>query len=269
MTFETRPTDSLGVVFVDTHCHLDDESFNEDRETVLNDSRESGVLAWINVGFEPRRWSAALRMTSEISGMSHMLGVHPSSAQYWNDEVRGELVNHAESSNARAVGEIGFDFYRDNAPYEVQKRAFIDQLSIARDLGLPAVIHVRHAEDQLLETLEAEETLPRLVFHSFDGSERLTRFALSHDALIGVGGLATRHKSEGLRAQLKSIPLESMVLETDSPYLVPARQKLRRNTPAQVRTIAQFIADLLGRSIDDVARTTTSNAESVFGKLLP
>jgi TatD DNase family protein len=107
-----------------------------------------------------------------------------------------------------------------------------------------------------------------MVFHSFDGSSRLTRFILEHDAVVGVGGLATRQKSEALREQLLSIPLQSMILETDSPYLIPARQKGRRNTPAHVRTVALFLADHLGCSVEEVARETTSTAESLFGSLL-
>lgn len=269
MTFETTLTDSPGSLLIDTHCHLDDESFADDLQTVLDDSRDAGVAAWITVGFEPRRWQAAIRMATEISGMSHMLGVHPSSAQLWNNDIREQLVDLVTSSKPTAIGEIGLDFFRDNAPFEVQRRAFIDQLALAREFALPAVIHLRDAESELLEVLDDEVSLPKLVFHSFDGTERLTRFVRNNDAVIGVGGLATRQKSGALRDQLRSIPLESMILETDSPYLVPARQKVRRNTPSHVRTIAHFLAVHLDRSIDDVARITSSTAESVFGKLLP
>lgn len=201
--------------------------------------------------------------------MAHMLGVHPGHADEWNDDIREQLVAALRSTGARAVGEVGLDFYRDNAPYTVQHRAFVDQLGIARDLGLPAVIHMRDAEDEMLEILERQADLPKIVFHSFDGSPRLTRFVLEHDAVIGVGGLATRQKSEQLREQLRFIPLSSMILETDSPYLVPARQKARRNTPAHVRTVAGFLADHLDCSIDRIARQTTVTAESLFGSLLP
>ena len=114
----------------------------------------------------------------------------------------------------------------------------------------------------------AERELPRLLFHSFDGTDRLTHFILEHDARIGVGGLATRQKSAVLREQLRRIPLDAMVLETDSPYLVPARQKARRNTPSHVRTIAAFLAGHLGRPVDEIAHVTTANAETIFGRLL-
>lgn len=254
---------------IDTHCHLDDPSFGDDIDAVLQASRNVGVHAWIIVGFAPDRWNSAIRMARDIEGLAHMLGVHPANAREWNDDTANRLRHLLGSTGARAVGEIGLDFYRDNAPYEIQRRAFVDQLQIARDLALPVVFHMRDAEDEMLEILEQERDVPRMVFHSFDGSERLTRFILAHDAVVGVGGLSTRQKSEQLREQLRRIPLSSMILETDSPWLIPARQKARRNTPAQVRTVATFLADHLGCTLQDVARETTATAESVFGRLLP
>jgi TatD DNase family protein len=253
---------------IDTHCHLDDDSFDHDLEDVLEQSRRAGVRAWINVGFAPERWEASMRLARCHPGMAHMLGVHPSHAQDWSDDIRDRLRALVLDTGARAIGEIGLDFYRDNAPLAIQQRAFVEQLALARELGLPAVIHLRDAETEMVDILAAEHELPRLLFHSFDGTERLTRFILGHDARIGVGGLATRQKSAELRERLRRIPLEAMVLETDSPYLVPARQKVRRNTPSHVRTVAAFLARHLGRPVDEIAHVTTANAEAIFGRLL-
>jgi TatD DNase family protein len=266
---EEQNTDDASVSsMIDTHCHLDDDSFDDDRESVLDESRAAGVTAWINVGFAPERWAASVQLSQRYAGMSHMLGVHPSHAQEWNDRVRDDLGVLLVDTGARAIGEIGLDFYRDNAPLDVQRRAFVGQLALARELGLPAVIHLRDAESALLDILIQERDLPRLLFHSFDGSARLTRFVLEHDAKVGVGGLATRQKSASLRAQLREIPLRSMVLETDAPYLIPARQKARRNTPSHVRTVAAFLAGHLQRPFAEIARETTTNAEALFGRLL-
>ncbi len=268
MTSGYEMDQGLGSSLVDTHCHLDDSSFETDLETVLEESRQAGVRAWINVGFAPERWGASVALAERYSGMAHMLGVHPSHAQEWSGSVREELRSLLVETKARAVGEIGLDFYRDYAPLEVQRRALVDQLALARELGLPAVIHMRAAEEQLVGILAEEPELPRLLFHSFDGSAKLTRFILERDAWIGVGGLATRQRSAALREQLRHIPLERMVLETDAPYLVPARQRVRRNTPAQVRTIAAFLADHLGRPFAEIASQTSATAEMIFGRLL-
>lgn len=265
MTSEATPASLL----IDTHCHLDDPSFSDDLDDVLSSSRDAGVVAWIMVGFSPTHWNAAVRMSSEIPGMAHILGVHPGHAGEWNDDVRRRLADALVVSKARGLGEIGLDFYRDNAPLEIQERALVEQLDLARELDLPVVFHMRDAEPQMLDILERQQVLPRMVFHSFDGTARLTRFILEYDAYVGVGGLATRMKSETLREQLRDIPLSRMVLETDSPYLVPARQKDRRNTPANVPIIAQFLAGFLDCPVEEVARQTTSTAESIFGSLLP
>lgn len=254
---------------IDTHCHLDDPVFSDDLDQVLQDSRHAGVCGWIVVGFSPHRWKNAIRMSGTVEGMECMLGVHPGNASEWSPDTARQLEHVLATSGARAVGEIGLDFYRDNAPLDTQRRALVDQLAIARNLGLPVVFHMRNAEQEMLDVLEQEQDLPRMLFHSFDGADRLREFIVHHGAIVGVGGLATRQRSNPLREQLRALPLSSMVLETDSPYLVPARQKVRRNTPAQIWTIAEFLADLLDCSPNDVARETTSTAESFFGRLLP
>jgi TatD DNase family protein len=261
--------ESLPCAMIDTHCHLDDGAFATDLDSVLESSRAAEVCAWILIGYAPGRWQHAADMASRISGMAHSLGVHPSHAAEWSLPVGERLREMLQSTGAVAVGEFGLDFYRDNASYEVQREAMVGQLHIARDLDLPAIFHMRDAEEEMLEILGAESTLPRMVFHSFDGSERLSRFIIEHDAYVGVGGLATRQKSEHLRTQLRNIPLDRVVLETDAPYLVPARQKDRRNVPSHVRTVASFLAEFHDVPLETIAATTTANAERLFGRLLP
>ncbi len=254
---------------IDTHCHLDDAAFSGDLDMVLAASRDAGVCGWLLIGYAPDRWEDAALMAGSIPGMRHSLGVHPSHAQEWSSNVEASLRTLLRSTGAVAVGEFGLDFYRDNAPFEVQREALIGQVRIARELDLPAIFHMRDAEDAMVDVLESESELPRMIFHSFDGGDRLVDFILKHEAWVGVGGLATRQKSEALRRHLKRFPLERMILETDSPYLVPARQKDRRNVPAHVRTVAEFLAGLVEVPLEKIARQTTANAESLFGRMLP
>jgi len=262
---ETSPLPAM----IDTHCHLDDAAFAADLDSVLESSRAANVVAWILIGYAPERWEAAVEMARRIPGMSHTLGVHPSHAEEWNDDVANGLRDRLRSSGAVAVGEFGLDFYRDNAPLEIQREAMIGQLEIARELDLPAVFHMRNAEAEMLDILTSRDELPRMLFHSFEGTSRLLDFIVERGAYLGVGGLVTRQRSEPLREQLRRVPLESIVLETDSPYLVPARQKDRRNVPAHVRTVACFLADFYGVPAHELAIQTTLNAERLFGRLLP
>jgi len=262
------PTTSITTPFlIDTHTHLDDPDFADDLDAVIAQSRDAGVSAWINVGYEPSRWSSTIDLATRIPGMRHMLGMHPSSADQWSATTERELRRLLIETGAVAIGEIGLDFLRDHAPRDAQFDAFQAQLDLAEELDLPAVIHMRDAEAALLDVLTSRSTLPPLLLHSYDGGRDLTDHVITNGVRIGVGGLATRQKSEALREQIARVPLEQIVLETDSPYLVPARQKIRRNTPVHVRTIAQFLADLRETDLDTIARTTTQNALTFFRKL--
>ena len=253
--------------FVDTHCHLDDRSFDRDRAEVLERASAAGVRSWIVIGFEPDRWQPAIDLSAQFRGMHFVLGTHPQSAETWNTASRDRLVSLIQNNRPRAIGEIGIDLFRSQDGLLQQQTAFSDQLDFALEHRLPAVIHMRNAEQETLEVLRNRESNPPLLFHSFDGGPDLVRFILDHDAMIGVGGLATRAKSATIREHILQVPLERLVLETDAPYLVPARRKGSRNTPEAIPVIAQFLADLRGTSLETVARQTTTNAERFFGRL--
>ncbi|MGC4190156.1 MAG: TatD family hydrolase [Thermomicrobiales bacterium] len=252
---------------IDTHCHLDDPVFAEDLDQVLAESRAAGVRAWIQVGFEPSRWQSSVGLAQRVASMALMLGVHPSSAGQWSLEVAAYLRRLIVEHGAVAVGEIGIDlFWDENPPLAAQVEAFSAQLDLARDVGLPAVIHMRNAEVQILDALRPRASQP-LLFHSYDGGPELTDFVLERGAYVGVGGLATKAKSEALREQLQRIPLDRIVLETDSPYLIPARMRGRRNTPANVRRIAGFLGTLRAESEATIVSVTTTNALNLFETL--
>lgn len=250
---------------IDTHCHLDDDVYADELGSVLQDSRSRGITKWINVGFEPDRWRSTISLAKGIPGMFHMLGLHPGHASEWSPELRTCLRSLLATSQPVAIGEIGLDFFRGETNLSTQRTAFDDQLDLAIELNLPAVIHMRTAEDEVLSLLENRRTLPHLVFHSFDGTMRLRDFVVEHGATIGVGGLATRASTPDLRLVLGTIPLDQIILETDSPYLVPKGAKGRRNVPGNVAVIADVLAELLGKTRAEIAGMTTRNAERAFG----
>lgn len=269
---ETSVVDTLepqkhGFRFIDTHCHLDDDAFTDDLEDVLDQSKAAGVGSWINVGYSPERWTSTIGLRSRHKGVAIMLGLHPNEANRWTSELPSDLVALLTQSSARAVGEIGIDLFRGEANLDQQKRVFESQLAIASELGLPAVIHMRAAENHVLEMLMHTSVVPRLLFHSFDGGPALLEFVLNTGSLVGIGGLATRTKSVQLRDQLLHIPLSQMVLETDSPYLLPSKLRGHRNSPQTIPVIASFLADLLELDVQHIANVTTGNAERFFGEL--
>lgn len=266
-SLENQKIEASLLRFVDTHCHLDDDAFANDLDGVLDRAEQAGVRSWINIGFEPEKWQSSIALADRYSGMSFVLGVHPQSAEKWNDATALELERLIGANRPRAIGEIGIDMFRSRDGLGHQIRAFNDQLDLAVQHDLPVVIHMRAAEPEVLDLLGKRSQSPPLLFHSFDGSAKLTRFVMESNSLIGVGGLATRGKSVTIREQLLNIPLERMVLETDSPYLVPARRKGSRNTPEAIPVIARFLADLTGVDLETTAQQTTATAERFFGRL--
>lgn len=254
---------------IDTHCHLDGEEFAQDLSDVLEKAANLGVRRWINVGYSPDRWKSSIELAQTHAGMSCMLGVHPGHASDWNAETAEELRRLVKTAAPVAIGEIGLDFYRGETNVSQQVTAFTEQLGLAHDSSLPVSIHMRSAEAMTIDVLDRQAALPPLLFHSFEGSDRLVDWIRHHHAFIGVGGLATRSKSQALRASIARLGLDRIVLETDSPYLVPNGFKHRRNTPESIPTILRAVAELFGTTPETVAQRTTDTACRVFRSLPP
>jgi TatD DNase family protein len=263
----TRIDEDHDLVFIDTHCHLDDESFASDISDVVDRSRSLGVTRWINVGFNPDRWTSCVDLASRFQGMSYLLGVHPGDADIWDEGVHAALRDAIQTYAPVAIGEIGLDFYRGETNHETQIQAFNAQLDLALEHSIPAAIHMRDAESLLLDVVSNRQRNPVLLFHSYDGSEALTDWIIGNGCYVGVGGLATRKKAVVLQRQLRHIPLSQIVLETDSPYLVPNGFKHRRNTPESIPVVANALAKLLDQDLSVIAQSTTANAEQLFERL--
>lgn len=252
---------------VDTHCHLDDDSFSKDLDGVLERAALSGVDRWINVGYAPERWQSTIELRNRMPGISIILGMHPGHADEWNEETARELERLVQDHRPVAIGEIGLDFFRGETNHTQQIRALNDQLDLALAHDLPVVIHMRSSDAELRDVLDSRASLPPILFHSFDGSPRLADWIQSHDAWIGVGGLATRGSQQDLRAFISRMSHHRVVLETDSPYLVPNGFKHRRNTPESIPAVAETLARIWQVSIEEVASVTTANAENLFVRL--
>ena len=249
---------------VDTHIHLDLEQFAGDLDDVIAASREAGVSRWINVGFDPERWATTLALVDRIDGLSAMLGIHPGSVDHWSATAFAQLSTLARERRPVAIGEIGIDRYWREDNLAIQIEAFRAQLDLAVELGVPAVIHMRDADTELLDTLALHGALPHIHFHSFDGGEALREWVLEHGATIGVGGLITRKGSDDLRQWVSALDRARVMLETDAPYLKPRGIRGTRNQPAYMVRTAQLLAELWATDLDTVAATTTSSAERVF-----
>lgn len=252
------------MIVIDTHAHLDDPAFDHDRDDVFAQAAAAGVRTVINVGFRPERWPTTIALTDAYPLARHMLGLHPQHAGEWSPTIGDQLVELLKTTSPVALGEIGFDYFRDGPTASEQHAAFEDQVAIAAELGLPIVIHQRAAEEDLINALTRVSDASQVLLHSFDGTNRLAKMVNDRGFYVGVGGLATRAGSVELRQALGSIPLERVVLETDSPYLVPAGVKNRRNTPANIPLIVERMAPVWDVDQETLAAVTTANAERFF-----
>ncbi len=249
---------------IDTHTHLDDPAFNLDRDTVIEESRAVGVRHFVNIGYAPDRWESSRALREHHPDIDFALGLHPQLAGELKPRLVRELVRAIAVLTPVAVGEIGFDFSRATPSFEDQERAFRRQLEIAATLGLPTIVHQRDASDALMTELDHWPDLAPIVLHSFDGTQRLADWAKERGCFVGVGGLATRQSSVSLRGVLARIPVDRLLLETDSPYLAPPGSASQRNIPANLPRIAAVLAPLWNLSGDDLCWLTSMNAVGLF-----
>jgi TatD DNase family protein len=258
----------------DTHCHLDFEAFDSDRELVLERARGAGLVRILNPGIDLRSSEAAIRLAENNLEVYAAVGVHPNSATAFNDRTLQQLTELAEHPKVVAIGEIGLDYYRDRAPREVQLRIFRMQLDLASELGLPVIIHNRQATDDIFSILSAwhdqlsSASSPLAerpgVLHSYSDDEGNGLKAIAMNFFIGITGPVTFQNAKLLQGVVSTLPLDNLLIETDAPFLTPHPKRGQRNEPALVRQVAEKIADLHAISVSDVSTTTTANADRLF-----
>jgi len=260
--------------FVDSHCHLNFDAFDHDRGQVVKQARENGIIRILNPGIDIETSKSALRYSIEFPEVYVAVGVHPNSGLSWTLDSNSEIKQLAREKKVVAIGEIGLDYYRDFTPRELQRSIFKQQLELAADLGLPVVIHNREASEEIFDILrnwhrDLENSGSELadnpgVMHSFSGTLDMAKGLVALNFKIGITGPVTYRNSQILQSVVSSIPLESFLIETDAPYLTPHPYRGKRNEPANVRIVAEKIAELKADPIDKVADITTKEADKLF-----
>lgn len=251
-------------MLIDSHAHLDDEAFDDDREAVLARARDAGVGAIVNVAYSPTRWATTAALCAAYPAVYAVVGLHPHEAQNWNAATAGALRAALRGPKVVGLGEIGLDFYRDYAPRERQRVAFREQLALAREVRLPVVVHSRAAEDEVVDLL-AETGTARGVLHSFSGSLATAERALSLGLHLSLTGPVSYPKAEHQRDLARLIPLDRLLLETDCPYLAPQPRRGRRNEPAFLPYTIAAIAAARGEDEGRIIAATGANATRLFG----
>jgi len=255
-------------MLIDSHAHIQGKEYAGERDAVIARAREAGVEKIIAVGGAGDMSSniEAVALADAFPGVYATVGMHPHDAK---DVGAGELAElHALTASPKvvAVGETGLDYYYNHSPHDVQLRVFANFIHMARDTGLPIVVHERDAAEEAAELLRAEGAgRLRGVIHCFTGNHEAARRYLDLGFYLSFTGIITFKNAEPLREVARQVPLERMLVETDSPFLTPVPHRGKRNEPAYVRFIAETIATLKGLSLEKVADVTSDNVHALFG----
>lgn len=257
--------------FIDSHCHIDDEAFDADRDEIVERAKKAGVKAMLVVGMgNPHNGEVAkaIETAEKYENVFASVGVHPHDAKLYTDAAEETLVNLIKSSKKIvAWGEIGLDFYYDHSPRDVQAEVFKRQIKKAKELGLPIIIHSRDADEETVEILKSECSYPNFkgIMHCFGGSAAMASELMVIGFLISFAGNVTFKKADNLRDAARVVPLEKLLIETDCPFLTPVPFRGKRNEPAFVVETARFLADFYGVELETLANQTTRNFLDFFG----
>ncbi len=256
---------------IDSHCHLDSDQFDADREAAMNRALAVGVTTMLAIGTGegPPHLDAGIALAEQHPWFFATVGVHPHSASRVTPDTYPELRRLSTHPKCVAIGEIGLDYHYDFSPRDVQHDVFTRQIELAKGLRLPIIIHTREAWRDTVDLLKAhwDFTLGG-IFHCFSEGTDEAREAIDMNFHLGLGGVITFPKAESLREAASFVPLDRIVLETDAPYLAPVPFRGKRNEPAYVVDTARRLAALRGITLEELDRLTTQNFRRVFSAKL-
>lgn len=248
----------------DTHAHYDDRQFEEDREELLGSMREQGVGMIVDAGSDIASWDKIGQLTEQYPFIYGAIGVHPDEVGELDEEKMQRMEKLLSGEKMVAVGEIGLDYYWDKEKRDLQKKWFIRQLELARQLDLPVIIHSREAAADTMEIMKQHAKGLDGVIHCFSYSPEQAKEYVKMGFYLGIGGVVTFKNAKKLKEVVQEIPLEALVLETDSPYLAPVPHRGKRNNSQNLVYVAEEIAALKGVSYEEVVRQTTENAKKLY-----
>lgn len=256
--------------FFDSHSHYNDEKFNEDREEIIKNTYEEGIAKFVCAGYNIPSSLHSLEISKKYEFIYSICGISPndipqSEQELWKDisEI-SEIIKLNNTEKLVAIGEIGLDYYWNKENKELQKQAFIKQIELANELELPIVIHSRDAYVDTIEILKENSVYKKGIFHCCQLNQELIRQALDLGFYISFAGPITFKNAKNAEDCVKMVPLDKILIETDSPYLAPEPNRGKRNDSRNVKFVAQRIADFKGISLEEVAKITYENAMKIF-----
>ncbi|MFL0248905.1 TatD family hydrolase [Clostridium neuense] len=248
----------------DAHAHYNDEAFNEDRDDVIDELKKDGIVGVLNCGDSLEGSVQSVKLADKYDFFYAAVGVHPESADTVNEELIDKIKNLAQNPKVKAIGEIGLDYYyEENPPREIQKKAFIRQMELARELKKPVIIHDRDAHH---DTLEIIKQFPEVIgeIHCFSGSVEFARECLKLGYYLGFTGVVTFKNAKKVVEVVKEVPMDRLLVETDCPYMAPEPNRGKRNRSEYIEDIIKKVADIKSILPINVSEKTIQNAEDLL-----
>lgn len=253
-------------MFIDAHAHLDDRRFDQDRQNIIDALSENEIDFVINAGADLQSSLFSKRLAEENEKIYFTAGIHPHDAKTADAETLTNIESLLAHPKCVAAGEIGLDYYYNHSAPDVQREVFAAQLEMAKRAGKPIVVHMREATKDTIERLQSFAPFAHGgVLHSFSGSAEIGKICIDMGLYLSISGPVTYDNASRFREVVRLLPLDKLLIETDCPYLTPVPLRGKRNEPKNVRYVAQKIAELKGRTLQEVAQVTSENARKVFG----
>jgi len=253
-------------MFFDSHSHIDSASFDGDRAETIKRAKDAGVDLIMNPSVDLESASKIVKLTKDYEALYGAVGIHPHEADKADDMTLLLIEGLAKKEKIKAIGEIGLDYHYDYSPRDLQKTCFIDHLRMAKRLKMPVIIHDREANEDVMRILKEEKAFETgVLLHCYSGSAEMARQYVKLGARISIAGPVTFKNARKLAEVVKTVPLDRLLIETDSPFLAPVPHRGKRNESAFVQFVAQRISLIKEMDIKDVAKATSSNAKAFFG----
>ena len=258
-------------MLVDSHCHLDFDTFDEDRDQVIRRAFDAGIDIMVTICTRLSRYDQIRSLTDVSARLYCSVGIHPHQVAEEDTASLEALITRAADPKVVGIGETGLDYYYDQSPREDQKSSFLTHITAARKSGLPLIVHTRDADDDMIQILQQEMGKGAFtgVLHCFSSTRKLAETALELGFYISCSGIVTFKNAEDLRDIIRDVPVDRLIVETDSPFLAPIPKRGKRNEPSFVVHTAEKVAELKGMAIDEFSRTSTDNFFRLFNKATP
>ncbi len=253
-------------MLIDSHAHLNDERFDDDREQVINSLIKSGIELVLNPGYDLESSKISVNMAKQYSMIYAAVGTHPHDSKDMNDDTLEIYKSYALEDKVIAIGEIGLDYHYDNSPRDVQKKWFREQIRLAKSLDMPYIVHDREAHEDIFNIMKEEmNSGARGILHCYSGSVEMAREFIKMGFMISLGGPVTFKNAKVAKKVALEIPLEYLLIETDSPYMAPEPNRGKRNEPSYVKYVAEEIAKIKNIEYNQVVEKTNASFKKLFG----